>query len=431
MTANQRGSRCPESNGELILHPVETPAGSGWIGLAGKAVSWLSIGPLDQQTVERYWRGKVVRGSSCPLSEQQLAAAARDGTSIELAPLGTDFQMRVWKHLLTIPFGSTRSYGEIAGELGAPSKARAVGAAVAANPVAWVIPCHRVVPARGGLGSYRWGAPAKERLLAWERSMETPPGDAEAARRRKLETMLLRAQRFEDIAKLAGDIAHDLNNLLAPIRMATQLLKRKLEDVTLDRYVDIIETSTGRARSVIQEILAFSRETEPENGDPIDIRPLLKELEKMVRETFPERIELEFQHASEPPPLAMDPTQFHRAILNILVNARDAIKGSGRILVKVSTHDLEMQVRVGNRMLLPGKFVCVSISDTGCGISEEIREQIFDPFFTTKPKDKGTGLGLASVYGIVARAGGFIDLESTVGKGSTFHIFLPRALPAD
>jgi signal transduction histidine kinase len=245
--------------------------------------------------------------------------------------------------------------------------------------------------------------------------------------RRKLEAMLLNAQRFEDTAKLAGSIAHDLNNLLAPIRMATELLKRKLEDSSVDRYVEIIDTSTARARAVIQEILSYSGESESSESEIVDVNPLVKELEEMVSETFPESITLNFEYQESAPPVRMDPHQLHRSILNLLVNARDAIEGGGTIGVRVSTHDVEMSVCVGERCLIPGRYACISVADDGSGIKQEIREQIFAPFFTTKPKEKGTGLGLASVFGIVARAGGFIDLESTEGEGSTFHVYLPEA----
>lgn len=415
--------------GVLNIYPVQTPAGPGWIGLDKRTVVWLSIGSLDREALEAYWPGTIRDGKRCPLGTRQLEEAAHGRGDIRLAPIGTRFQVAVWKELMRIPFSATKTYGDVAAALGSPGRARAVGSAAGANPVAWLIPCHRVVPARGGPGAYRWGAENKRKLLDWEAVQADEPSGMQSDDRKRLEAMLLKAQRIEDIAKLAGDIAHDLNNLLAPIRMATDLLKRKMADEALDRYVDIIETSTGRARSVIQEILTFSRETENEDATVIQVEPLIRELEKICRETFPERIHLTFNYGTDIPPVRMDPTQFHRAFLNILVNARDAMKGNGHISLDVSVHDLEMQVCVGERCLIPGRHLCISVSDTGCGIPEEIREQIFDPFFTTKPKEQGTGLGLASVYGIVARAGGFIDLESTVGKGSTFHVFLPQAPP--
>lgn len=262
-------------------------------------------------------------------------------------------------------------------------------------------------------------------------SPETHETDRIVEDLKKLEAMLVNAQRFEDTAKLAGSIAHDLNNLLAPIRMATEMLKRKIADDSVDRYVQIIETSTGRARSVIQEILTFSRESEGADVQVIDVNPLLRELENMMRDTFEPEVDLDFQYYDGAPLVKLDPHQLHRSIMNLLVNARDALGGSGSIKVRVSAHDLEVNVCVANRCLVPGRYVCISISDSGCGISDEIREKIFTPFFTTKPKEKGTGLGLSSVFGIVSRAGGFVDLETVVGEGSTFHVFLPEAKSAE
>jgi O-6-methylguanine DNA methyltransferase len=420
----------PEKERGSILHlyPVESPAGKGWIGLSNESVCWLSLGRLDMESVNRYWKGPVRRDGRCPIDASTLEAAAKGNRDLVVRPLGTPFQRKVWEELGRIPFGRTLSYGEIAANMGSANKARAVGTAIGANPVAWLIPCHRVLPANGSIGNYRWGSDVKERLLTWERAQRgSGAPDLLPARRQKLEAMLIKAQRFEDIAKLSGDIAHDLNNLLAPIRMATEMLKRKTADESLKRYIEIIETSTGHARSVIQEILAFSREAG--NGEPRRIRvaDVLRELAKTTRTTFPKRIGIRTAIKSDAATVEMDPTQLHRAVLNLLVNARDAIGGKGTITIAMDTDTLETQVAAGNRELVPGSYVCISISDTGCGINEDIRDRIFDPFFTTKPKEQGTGLGLASVYGIIARSGGFVDVESVVGEGTTFRVFLPQS----
>lgn len=411
----------------LTLYPVKTPGGQGWIGLHDGKIAWLSLGPLDRDGVQQYWNGPLKEARRCPFSPENLDRLTQGHGDHELAPLGTSFQKAVWEQLLRIPFSSTRTYRQIAEELGSPNRARAVGTAIGANPIAWLIPCHRVVPSKGGLGGYRWGTPIKEKLLGWEQSRKglIKPHDRIPDEREKLEAVLLRAQRFEDIAKLAGDIAHDLNNLLAPIRMSTELLKRKLTDSSVDRYVDIIESSTARARSVIQEILSFSRETEDHHPEPIDVIPVLRELEQMVRTSFPGRIKVKFLFERPSARVKVDPSQLHRCLLNILVNAKDAIRDKGLITLKTSAQELGFRVCVGGRSLEPGHFLCISITDTGCGIPEAIREQIFDPFFTTKPKEEGTGLGLASAYGIIARSGGFMDVESAIGKGSTFDLFFP------
>lgn len=418
-----------EKDPAMTLYPLNTPVGEAWVGLYKKVVVWLSFGTLDEAAVNDYWHGPVETGKQSPVSIAQIVESVKGNGGLELAPIGTPFQQKVWKRLLDIPVSTTTTYGEIAASLGSPNKARAVGTAVAANPIAWLIPCHRVVPMSGGIGSYRWGKTVKGDLLVWEKSHSTQPDKNEADTRRKLESMLIKTQRFEDIARMSGDIAHDLNNLLAPIRMATQLLKRNLNDSSVDRYVEIIETSTGRARGVIQEILSFSRETENTQLEQMDIIPLLDELKAMAIETFPDTIDFSFEYEANIPEVSMDPGQFHRAILNLLVNARDAMDGKGRVSLKVFTHDFDVEISIGKKDLHPGKFVCISVADNGCGIADDIRERIFDPFFTTKSKEEGTGLGLSSVYGIIARAGGFIDLDSEIGKGTTFHIYLPPAKP--
>lgn len=245
--------------------------------------------------------------------------------------------------------------------------------------------------------------------------------------RRRLEALLLKTQRFEAVAKLAGGIAHDLNNLIAPIRMATELMQRKLTDDSLKRYINIITDSTERARSVIQQILTFSRGVSEESHDPIQPNETIWELRNMISETFPPRISLDFR-LGRVPTVRIDPNQLHQALLNILINARDAIAANGYIQVTSYTKHFDIEVRIGDRAINPGRYACIQISDSGEGIPDAIRDRIFDPFFTTKKKNEGTGLGLASVYGIIANANGFIDVDSTQGKGSTFKIYLPESI---
>lgn len=420
----------PGLSGEaLLLSRVETPVGPGWIGRWQDTVVWLSLGPLDEEAIAGFWKGPVSRHDFPAQARKPLEDAIFGKVRIGLTLIGTEFQSSVWEALLQIPFAETITYQGLASALGDAKKTRAVASAVGANPIAWLVPCHRVVSSDGSLGGYRWGPGIKEALLTWEnlRRHDMVTG-VSPVRRERLESILHKAQRFEEIANMSGDIAHDLNNLIAPIRMATELLKRNLEDDPkgLDRYIGIIDSSTQRARSVIQEILAFAREKEIEDHQHITLRPLLEELEHMIRETFPKEIEFGIDYGSDKFAVRIDPNQLHRALLNILVNARDAMQGKGTLLLTVSEHTLDIEVSAGDRSLKPGGYVCISIKDSGSGIPEAIRERIFDPFFTTKSKEEGTGLGLASVYGIIARAGGFIDVDSREGEGATFNIFLPE-----
>lgn len=245
--------------------------------------------------------------------------------------------------------------------------------------------------------------------------------------RRKLEALLIKAQRFEGIGKLAGGIAHDLNNLLAPIRMACEILARKNDNNDLARYIDIIQSSTDRARGVIQQILSFSRGSGDENVEILEPDVVLRDLENIVRETFPKRLSIEFDYNGDLPRLRIDSNELHQALLNLLINARDATKDSGVISVKVTRQHFSLRMKVGDKVFNPGAYFSVEITDNGVGIPKEIQSRIFDPFFTTKGKGHGTGLGLASAFGIIANAGGFIDLNSELGKGSKFTVFLPEA----
>jgi signal transduction histidine kinase len=255
-------------------------------------------------------------------------------------------------------------------------------------------------------------------------------GQQRLEERRKIEAILIKAQRFEGIGKLAGGMAHDLNNLLAPIRMATELLQRKCTDGDVAKYLSIIQASTDRARGVIQQVLSFSRNAVDE-GDPRTINPeeVLRDLENIAHETFPKRIETQFVIARDCGHVRITPTSLHQVLLNLLINARDAIPEEGRITVHCRSREFAIGIKLGDRSFEPGRYVCIQVSDTGVGIAPDIRARIFDPFFTTKPKGQGTGLGLASAYGITVQAGGFMDVHSEVGKGSTFTVFLPYIEP--
>lgn len=257
--------------------------------------------------------------------------------------------------------------------------------------------------------------------------LEVDLGHQAFEERRKLEALLIKTQRFEGIGKLAGGIAHDLNNLLAPIRMACEILVRKNKNDDLGRYLDIIQSSTDRARGVIQQILSFSRGSGNENVEILDPVVVLKDLENIVKETFPKRLTIEFAYNDDLPKVLIDSNELHQALLNLMINARDAIKDAGVISVRASRQYFSLRMKVGDKVFNPGAYFSVEVVDSGVGVPKEIQSRIFDPFFTTKGKGHGTGLGLASAFGIIANAGGFIDLTSELGKGSNFTIFLPEA----
>ncbi|MEY3000059.1 MAG: hypothetical protein RL648_273, partial [Verrucomicrobiota bacterium] len=183
--------------------------------------------------------------------------------------------------------------------------------------------------------------------------------------------------------------------------------------------------SAENARRLIDDILQLARHQEPVAQHPLNVEPLLREILSTLQPTFPERIHLTLSCASPLPSVQIDPSQFQRAIVNLLLNARDAIEGEGTIAIEAAAHDLNTAVDGLERTLFPGRYLAITITDSGAGISPEIMERVFEPFFTTKAAGQGSGIGLSSAYGIIVRAGGFMRLTSEPGKGSEFQIFLP------
>jgi len=247
----------------------------------------------------------------------------------------------------------------------------------------------------------------------------------DVSERRKLESRLLRTQRMESIGTLAGGVAHDLNNVLAPILISIELLKADSQgDPEQAKVIDAIRTSAQRGASLVRQVLTFARGFEGQKT-AVDLSVLLVDFESLVRETFPRNIRI----VSEAPTglwrVTGDPTQLHQVLLNLAVNARDAMP-TGGVLSILATNQLCDEASVlGHPEAKPGKFVRIAVDDTGHGIAPHIRDRVFEPFFTTKEVGKGTGLGLATVYAIVKSHGGFVTVSSKVGDGTTFIVHLP------
>jgi signal transduction histidine kinase/CheY-like chemotaxis protein len=239
----------------------------------------------------------------------------------------------------------------------------------------------------------------------------------------RLESQLRRAQRMESIGTLAGGIAHDLNNALTPVLMAVQLLRLALPGRAMDD-LDLIEGGARRGADLVKQLLTFARGAE---GDrlPVQVRPLLIEVERMARSTFPKSIELHVDCPKGLPAILGDFTQLHQVLLNLLLNGRDAMPDGGTLSVEVKRKDFDAGVDADAFDVTPGPYLVLQVSDTGTGIPPKILDRIFDPFFTTKAADKGTGLGLATALGIVKGHGGFIRVYSVPGRGSTFRVYLP------
>ena len=242
--------------------------------------------------------------------------------------------------------------------------------------------------------------------------------------KKKLETQFMRAQRMESIGTLAGGIAHDLNNILAPIVMSIDILKLTASDEQTKSILDTIETSAKRGTDIVRQVLSFARGLE---GERIEVQPkhLLKDLERIIKDTFPKDIRLHFSIPSNIWTILGDPTQVHQILLNLCVNARDAMPQGGDLTINVTNCELDEQYASMNIQAKPGRYVCISVVDSGTGIPPELLDKIFEPFFTTKELHKGTGLGLSTVMAIVKSHNGIINVYSEVGKGTTFNIYLP------
>lgn len=247
--------------------------------------------------------------------------------------------------------------------------------------------------------------------------------------KKQLEAQFFRAQRLESIGTLASGIAHDLNNILAPIMMSAPLIRMSGSTAQTDRMLDTIESSAQRGAKLVQQLLAFGRGLEGARL-PIPLGPLIREMREIVQQTFAKNIAIETQLAPQLNLIVGDATQVHQVLLNLCVNARDAMPEGGRLTLaaaNVSFDETSAAMTPGAR---PGDFVRLTVADTGTGMTPEIIDKIFEPFFTTKEEGKGTGLGLATVLGLVKSHEGFLTLDSKLRKGTSFHVYFPVA-PAD
>jgi len=242
-----------------------------------------------------------------------------------------------------------------------------------------------------------------------------------------LEAQLLRSQRLESIGTLAGGISHDLNNVLTPILSGLQILKRKITDRQSLHLLETIEASAKRGTDIVKQVLSFARGLE---GEKILLQPkhLIGELEKIVHETFPKSIQFARYVTSELWTVYGDVTQLHQVLLNLCVNARDAMPNGGILTIRADNIIIDENYVRMNVEARPGPYVVITVTDTGTGIPPGIMEKIFEPFFTTKDPGKGTGLGLATVKTLVKAHGGFVNVYSELGKGTSFKVYLPATL---
>jgi len=244
--------------------------------------------------------------------------------------------------------------------------------------------------------------------------------------KKQLESQFMRTQRLESLGTLAGGIAHDLNNILAPVLAVAQLLKIKFPkaDEQSQHLFDIIETNTKRGAALVKQVLQFARGVEGKRTI-VQVKHLINEIIQIAEKTFPKSIELRTNLASELWLVSGDATHLHQMLMNLVVNARDAMPNGGKLLISAENLFVDEQYARMNLDASVGSYIKLTVKDTGIGMSSEILDRIFEPFFTTKDIGKGTGLGLSTVRGIIKSHGGFIDVFSQVGEGTEFKIFLP------
>lgn len=253
--------------------------------------------------------------------------------------------------------------------------------------------------------------------------------DRDVTERKRLEAELRQAQKLEAIGQLAGGVAHDFNNILAAMMMHLGLLQMNTNlDEEMSTGLAELDAQARRAASLTRQLLMFSRRSVL-TVKTLNLNEVVSELLKMLTRLIGEHIELRFEACADLPSLAADAGMLEQALMNLVVNARDAMPKGGRVTISTSVSKFEEHHREGNRDRRPGDFLCLSVADTGSGMDTETMKRIFEPFFTTKDVGKGTGLGLATVHGIAAQHKGWVEVESEQGRGSVFRVFLP-ALPA-
>jgi CheY-like chemotaxis protein len=241
-----------------------------------------------------------------------------------------------------------------------------------------------------------------------------------------LEERFRQAQKMEAVGRLAGGIAHDFNNLLMVIQGYADLLADRLPaGDSLRRNAEQIQKASQRAASLTQQLLAFSRK-QILAPKVLNVHSVVADMEKMLRRLIGEDIHLETTSQKDLGLVKADRSQIEQVILNLAVNARDAMPGGGRITIETANVELDGSFTRVPQVLAPGKYVMLAVADNGTGMDAETQAHIFEPFFTTKEKGKGTGLGLATVYGIVKQSGGYVWVYSEPGHGATFKIYLPR-----
>jgi signal transduction histidine kinase len=251
---------------------------------------------------------------------------------------------------------------------------------------------------------------------------------SDISERKQLEAQFLRSQRMESIGRLVGGIAHDLGNLLVPIVLGVRVLEGSVkDDERAMRTVEMVKKSAERGSDMVRQVLAFARGVD---GERVLLHPgdIIHETAKIIEETFPSTIELTAEIAEDLWNVVGDATQLQQVLMNLSVNARDAMPEGGKLFIQADNTHLDSHYSDSNLEAKPGPYVRITVTDTGEGIPRSVLDKVFEPFFTTKELNKGTGLGLSTVYSIVRSHGGFVVAYSEVGEGTTFSLYVPADL---
>ncbi len=278
-------------------------------------------------------------------------------------------------------------------------------------------------------GSYRWlswtAVPDEELIYCLARDVTEEKAAAE--RLKATEEALRQSQKMEAVGQLTGGIAHDFNNLLTGIVGSLDLMQTRLgqgRTESLPRYIDAAMTSANRAAALTHRLLAFARR-QPLVPKPVDANALVASLEDLLRRTIGEKLHLEIAAVSDLWSTLCDPNQLESALLNLAINARDAMPDGGRL--SIATRNVHVgTITADTPALTPGDYICITVTDTGTGMTPEVLARAFDPFFTTKPIGQGTGLGLSMIYGFARQSNGHVSIDSRVGLGTTVNLYLPR-----
>ena len=434
------------TTGEMATHVFHHQRGDGsrvWISVIGAPVrdteGRVTGGLVTIVDIDREKRAEAALRELNATLEHQVEARTRERDRIWrnsrdlLAAMGIDGTLHAfnpsWTALLGWP--AEDLIGHRFTRFIHPDEADSTAAAIASlerGPLSAPFE-NRLQTREGGDRWFSWTATFDgDTVYANGRDITAEKEQAQALR--LAEEQLRQSQKMEAVGQLTGGIAHDFNNLLTGITGALDLLAKRIEQGRLDnvsRYIGMAMNSANRAASLTHRLLAFSRR-QPLEARPVNANRLVKSMDDLLRRTLGERVTLEIAVAKDVSITLCDPHQLENALLNLVINARDAMPDGGRLTIETANASLESPVAARDAGVRPGIYVMVSVSDTGTGMTADVIDRAFDPFFTTKPIGQGTGLGLSMIYGFAKQSEGTVKIRSDVGAGTTVTLYLPRFL---